>query len=715
MPTIKSYYEVWISSPRYHGDKPLIYESDISIENGSVVTVGLRRQVVLGIVNAQVKKPAFKTQSILKQIGKNPVPSSVFKLFGWLRSYYPAPSGVLIQLFLPSGIQQQARPTPGPSKIPILDDLPETPPPPEKKLPTLTPDQQSALQQIQASKKQEPILLHGDTGTGKTRVYIELAKEQIQNGRSVLILTPEIGLTPQLIKMLEVAFPDQIIGIHSALTSAQRRDAWLKILEAEEPLVVVGPRSALFTPLSNIGLIVVDEAHDTAYKQEQAPNYQTTRVAARLAQLEGARLVLGSATPLINDYFTFKAKGLPIVRMTRAATETAKLDLNKALPSPDRITSPTTSFSSLDVPSGTSTSDKTVFARADSPQEQTILHKSNEAGSVTKLIALQDKAHFSQSKWLSDDLIKEMRLRLQNKEQSLLFLNRRGTARIILCQSCGWQLLCPRCDLPLTYHGDTHLALCHTCGHSEQTPSNCPNCHGTEVIFKSIGTKLIVAEIKRLLPEARVQRFDGDNLKADRLEMHYETIESGAVDILVGTQILSKGLDLTRLSLVGIVVADTGLYIPDYTAEEKTFQMISQVSGRVGRGHLKGMLIIQTYHPESPIINAAITKNYEEFYKQQLHEREIFIFPPFCYLLKLSCKRATQQSAKKASEKLLLELQQKQLSLSIIGPSPAFHEKQQGKYHWQLIVKSRSRGKLLEIIKSLPANWTYDIDPTNLL
>jgi primosomal protein N' (replication factor Y) len=256
---------------------------------------------------------------------------------------------------------------------------------------------------------------------------------------------------------------------------------------------------------------------------------------------------------------------------------------------------------------------------------------------------------------------------------------------------------------------------CHTCGFADSAPTSCESCSSADIVFRSIGTKSIVEELKRLFPKAVIQRFDSDNTKADSLEEQYEDVKNGKFDIIVGTQMLSKGLDLPGLTVVGIVVADTGLYFPDFTAEERTYQMLSQVIGRVGRGHNASQVIVQTYHPDSATIQAAITKNYPVFYEQQLAERKMFGFPPFRYVLKLSCRRATSKSASQNAEKLVDMLRTQNLVVEIVGPSPAFTERTNNQFNWQIVVKSTRRSELTRVIDLLPAGWTYDIDPSNLL
>jgi primosomal protein N' (replication factor Y) len=322
---------------------------------------------------------------------------------------------------------------------------------------------------------------------------------------------------------------------------------------------------------------------------------------------------------------------------------------------------------------------------------------------------------FTRQPHISDMLIDSIQQSLNKQEQSLVFLNRRGTARVILCQQCGWQAMCPHCDLPLTYHGDLHNVRCHTCGYTTSAPTSCPECSSANIILKSIGTKAIVDELTSIFPSARIQRFDTDNAKDERLESHYDSIRDGNVDIIVGTQLIAKGLDLPKLSTVGVVVADTSLYLPDYSSSERSYQLLRQVIGRVGRGHRSGSIIIQTYDPANPVIRAAASGSWDAFYKNELTERQAFTFPPYCYTLKISCRRATTKGAMTAAAKATDALRHSGLRISVDGPMPAFHEKAAGKYQWQAIIKSKDRGELIKAIHLLPANWSFDIDPNNLL
>lgn len=644
------YVEVLVASNSYHGDEALTYGSDIPLVEGTTVLVPLRNRRVSGIVLRAVNKPAFTVKPVVGTQINTPIPKASMLLMEWLSNYYPAPSGAIVSQFLPSNLLIRGANVSAQSAPKISSPL---------DLPPLTSEQTAAMQ-VLSDPKQRSFLLHGDTGTGKTRIYIELAKRALADNKNVLVLTPEIGLTSQLAQSFNEVITQPVLVMHSNLTEKERRTLWLQVMESTEPLVVVGPRSALFAPFNNLGLIVVDEAHDTAYKQDQAPHYHGLRVAGKLAELHQAQLIYGSATPLVSEYFVAKARGLPIIRMTTPAAGT-----------------------------------------------------SHDTNIIT--VDTRDRSQYSRNPYLSDILLEKITEGLSNKEQSLVFLNRRGTARVVLCQKCGWQALCPNCDLPLTYHGDNHSMRCHTCGYHTSGLTSCPSCSTTDIVYRSVGTKALADSLQALFPQARVQRFDTDNTKDEKFESHYHAVKSGDVDILVGTQMLVKGLDLPKLSTVGVVAADSSLYFPDFTAEEQTYQLLTQVVGRVGRGHRKGSVVIQTYNIGGKALQAVLNKNWDEFYKQQIAEREQFKFPPFVYLLKLSCSRKSQNSALQASNKLLRSLLSLGLKVEIIGPSPRFKEFSRGEYSWQLIVKSRDRKNLLTIIDNLPSNWIYDIDPTTLL
>jgi len=643
------YYFVWVRSNRYHGSEPLTYGSGQRLATGSIVRVELQHQTVLGVVSGPTTKPRFQIKPVAEVLDLPPLPGHLLRLAKWLLGYYPAPLGIMTQQLIPASFSQKQLDKPADLKFK---------PPDLSELPPLTKEQAAALQTM---TNPDSYLLHGITGSGKTRLYIELAARVVQDGKSAIVMTPEISLTTQLANSFRQVFGKRVVVMHSQQTPAQRQTAWLTALRSSEPLVIIGPRSALFSPVAKLGLIVLDEAHEAAYKQEQAPQYQTGRVAAYLAQLTHSSLVLGSATPSVSDYYLAEQKNKPIIRLTQLAR-------------PDQ-------------------------------------HAPTEIVFVDR----KDRSQFPRSAYISQPLAKVIESALSRQEQSLLYLNRRGTARLVLCENCGWQANCPHCDVPLTYHGDHHQLRCHSCNFHQPVPSSCPVCSHPSVIFKTAGTKAIVDEVQRLFPQARVSRFDTDNLRAERFEQHYDNIKQGDVDILVGTQMLAKGLDLPRLSTLGVLLADTSLYLPDFSAQERTFQLLNQVLGRIGRGHIAGHAVIQTYHPDHPVLQAAVRDDYQTFYKQELSARREFLFPPFCYLLKLTVRRASLRSTEEATIKLKTDLEKSSSKVRVEGPAPAFHERFQNKYQWQLVVKAVHRPELLKVIENLPAGWSYDLDPLDLL
>jgi len=643
------YYEIIVNAASYQGKEVLTYGSSQRLAVGSIVHVALKSALVLGVVSGQAPKPPFTTKTVEKVFDIPPLPSELIELGLWLSNYYPTGMGLIGQQLLPKSL-------PNPVSLPDISKthIPLT----HSAAPPLTSEQQAVMDHI---KRPDTYLLHGETGTGKTRVYTEIALRTLNSGRSAIILTPEIALTPQLARNFEMIFGDRVIVTHSKLTTAERRKAWLRILMSTHPLLVIGPRSALFSPLKSIGLIVLDESHEPSYKQEQSPHYLSGKVAAKLSSLHNATLILGSATPSVVDYYVATQKQKPILRMQQLARPNA--------------------------------------------YRPSSIH----------VIDLRKREHFTQKPHLSNELITAIDTSLRAGEQSLLFLNRRGTARVILCEHCGWQAMCSHCNIPLVYHGDGHFMQCHTCGLKYPGANSCPVCHSPKIILKSVGTKAIVDEVTTVFPHARIQRFDTDNRKSERIEQQYESIRHGDTDIIIGTQILAKGLDLPKLSVVGVVIADTGLQFPDYTADERTYQLLRQVIGRVGRGHRESTVIVQTYDPSNFVIQSAMGGSWDAFYQRELALREKFLFPPFCHLLKLTCRRASNTAARQKAEGLAEAINAKGLRVRIDGPSPPLHEKVDNKYQWQLILKSKQRGELLKVIEMLPSGWSFDIDPTNLL
>lgn len=644
------FYEVAPASRQYHGTTPLTYSSKVNLEVGQVIVVKIRSKPSVAFVVKEVSEPTFKTSPV-EEVLEVRLPLKHVELFAWLLEYYPAPLGIIAQQFLPlAKPKEYTSPEITPEKV-RSTIIP----------PSLTAEQANAVAQITAN--QGTSLLHGSTGSGKTRVYIELASKTLDQGKSVLILVPEIALSPQIVKSFEAHLTAPIHVTHSGLTQAKRRKTWQAISSATTPQVVIGPRSAMFTPLDNIGLVVIDEFHESAYKQDQAPYYQTIRAAAQLARLHQATLVMGSATPSISEYYIAQQRNIPIVRM----------------------------------------------------EQQAIVPDSNLA-TIATIVNIRDDGEKTRYPLITATLLGSIKSALAKKEQVLLFLNKRGSARVVLCQNCDWHATCDRCDLPYTYHGDTHRLQCHTCGKQSSAPSVCPECSSHEIFFKSPGTKAITEAISNAFPDAKVARFDKDNLKAERLETRHDEIVRGDIDILVGTQLLAKGHDLPRLSLVGILLAENELQFPDYTSSERSYQLIHQLIGRVGRGHRAGSVVVQTYDPQNLAVQTAV-RNYswDEFYKAQLAEREHYEFPPFVHMMKIEVTRSRLQTVVNSCDQIIDFLAQSGEPIKVSDPTPSFIEKRNNTWTWQIIVKSKQRTALTRLARSIPVKCIINLDPANLL
>lgn len=630
-------------------DHVFTYHHAAPLAVGTIVKISIGKRSASGVVmEALAKKPAFATKSITEIVSAKPIPSPLVHLASWMSEYYATHLATVWQAMLPSGLQKQRRAL-----------LKSAPHPLRKRVKiVLNDDQRRALLLING-RQTSTFFVHGVTGSGKTQVYIEAVKHVSRKGKSAIVLVPEISLTPQLVAEFGNHFQNLIVT-HSGLSESERHQLWLKALKNDaEPVVVIGPRSALFMPLANLGIIVVDECHEQSYKQEQAPRYSALRAASVLAKAHEAKLVLGSATPSVADYYLAQSAKAPILRLAKPAAQLQPVNI--------------------------------------------------------EVVDLTKRANFTKHRFLSDCLLGAMQEALAKKYQILLFHNRRGTAPTTICEHCGWVAHCPTCFLPLTLHADKHALACHLCGFHNKIPPSCPDCGEPTIIFKGIGTKLIENEVTRLFPTAKIARFDADTAQENAVHHRYQELYDGSIDILIGTQMLAKGLDLPRLSLVGVVQADNGLVLPDYTSEEKVFQLLYQVIGRAGRGEHAGEVIIQTYQPEHPVVKAAIARDYKGFYTSQIRQREAGHFPPFRHLLKLTCSYKTEAGAINASQKYAALLRKENPNLEILGPTPSFHERLGGGYRWQLVVKTQKRSDAVAIAQKIPAGWQADLDPATLL
>ena len=634
----------------------LTYSYDNSLVPGQIVEIPLGRSKTVGVVSKKVAQPDFATKKILKVFYSKPLPAHLLATAWFVAEYYQVPLASTLGLILPNGVEKKRRASTKTEQMFGKDEKTEqTLVLPEIQLNTA---QKKALQGLQKAPGATK-LLYGVTGSGKTNIYLEMAKNALLAQKSTILLVPEIALTGQLVRVFGEVFGDKVVLIHSRQTEAERHLIFNSLLESDEPKIVVGPRSALFAPLDDLGLVIIDEEHESTYHQENAPKYSAIRVASFMAGKLGIDLILGSATPTVEDFYLAEKKGA-LVKLTEKA-------------------------------------------------------KASAVKPEIKVIDFTKRENFSKNRYFANSLLAAIKNNLEQGWQTLIFHNRRGSSPLTICESCGEEIVCPNCYLPLTLHADTYELVCHTCGHKEKVPMKCPKCGAPGIVHKGFGTKLLESELKTLFPSARVQRFDADNKKGEGLDAVYDEVKAGEVDILVGTQTLAKGLDLPRLATVGVVQADAGLNLPDFMAEERTFQLLTQVIGRVGRGHLDtAQVLVQTFRPDDPVIKFATQEDYLGFYEYLIKKRQRAGFPPFRFVAKLEITMKTEAIVLKKVRQAAAKLgQDKRLMVS--PPMPAFHEHTSRGYTWQIIVRAKSRKALVEACKDLDPNFRVTLDPVGLL
>jgi len=532
-----------------------------------------------------------------------------------------------------------------------------------------------------------PFLLHGVTGSGKTEIYIRAAQECIRHGKEAIILVPEIALTPQTVRRFLERFPGQVGLVHSRLSEGEHYDTWRRA-RLGQLKVIIGPRSALFAPLPNVGLIVADECHDTSYYQSEPPFYNAVRTAQEYAQFCGGVCILGSATPsIVQRYQSSSPQG------------DGTGDCLRLLELPKRI--------------------------------QTSGFSANLAGlPPVSIIDMREELKSGNRGIFSQELVDALEEVLNKGQQAILFLNRRGTATYVFCRECGYTLKCPNCDSPLTYHfvpssgvpvkqEHRDTLLCHSCGYTRQMPKKCPVCCSDQIRQYGLGSEKVEAEVGAYFPSVRTLRWDWDTTRRkDSHEIIMSHFTAHRADVLIGTQMLAKGLDLPLVTLVGIVLADVGLTLPDPFAAERTFDVLTQVSGRAGRSSLGGRVILQTFQPEHYVIQAAACHDYAAFYARELDYRRQLGYPPFNRLVRLEYRHIQGTKAESESQGLAAKLaswieSEDRRETTLIGPAPCFFSRLNGLYRWQIILRGPNPASMLGG-KNL-RDWRVEVDPISLL
>jgi primosomal protein N' (replication factor Y) len=543
---------------------------------------------------------------------------------------------------------------------------------PSKQELDLTPEQNAALQEIliaiSSPDSRQSFLIQGVTGSGKTEIYLRAAEEVIKRGKQAIVLVPEIALTPQTVRRFLSRFPGQVGIVHSKLSEGERYDTWRRARSGALK-VIIGARSALFSPLPNVGVIVADECHDSSYYQSDPPFYHAVSAAQMYARFTGAVCVLGSATPaVVQRYQAEEERGV------------RRLEL------PRRITG-------SDLP-------------------------------FVQVIDMRDELKAGQRGIFSRLLLRELEATLTRGEQAILFLNRRGTATYIFCRDCGYVLRCPNCNTPLTLHiEEKERLLCHQCGYQRQKPKECPNCKSKQIREYGLGSERVETEVNGLFPNTRTLRWDWETTRQkDAHEMILTHFANHQADVLIGTQMLAKGLDLPLVTLVGIVLADVGLYLPDPFAGERVFQVLTQVAGRAGRSQRGGKVILQTFDPGNPVIQFTVWHDVNGFYESELQQRRRLGYPPFSRLVRLEFRNQDAAAAEKEAHRLAAKLREalnnpQWKHVSMIGPVPSFYAKLGGIYRWQIVLRGANPVPLLRerLIENWLKDWRVEVDPLSLL
>lgn len=636
---------------------------------GSCVEVSFGNKKLTGyVVGLPLDCNIKNIKPISRVLDRSPLmDSGMLKLTKWISDYYYSTWGEAISAAVPAVLKKslkgkRERKRKEEDLISEYIDGSNTHLPP-------TSEQRQALDQIKQcidKKEHNVFLLHGVTGSGKTEVYLQSISCALESGRSSIVLVPEISLTPQTVARFKARFGDEIAVLHSRLTGSLRASEWERIASGQAH-IVVGARSAIFAPAKDLGLVVVDEEHETSYKQDDVPRYNARDVAIKRAEFSGAVAILGSATPSLESFYAAQKGDYKLVEL------------------PERI-------------------DSRLLPEVE------IVDMKEELSRTRKLHIFSEKLRSCIEKDVSEG------------KQVILFLNRRGFSTFISCRKCGHVVTCKRCSVSLIYHFHKKKLFCHHCSYKMDPPDICPQCNSSYLKYWGIGTEKVESEVYRFFPGARIARMDTDSTqKRGSHEKELSRFKEHKIDILIGTQMIAKGLDFPKVTLVGVISADTALNLPDFRSGERTFNLLTQVAGRAGRGDMGGRVIIQTYTPGHYAIQAAKTHDYNSFYGKEISFRKELNLPPFSHMVTLNFRGRSEEKVIKVSESFRRKLEKKasQAQIEILGPAPSPISRLKGMYRWNLFLKSAKveniTGMLKDIIGSRRRESgiiiTVDVDP----
>lgn len=650
----------------FHYSVPGNYSGDIMI--GKRVFVPFQNRIVVGyVVGVSDETDVKEVKEIKDIIDKEPILNDeMLKLTKWIKDNYFCSWGEAIQAAIPGGIKK-GRVNIGSrikdSHTTLESYSPSNPHP-------LTAEQDKALKSIAESierKESKVFLLHGITASGKTEVYLQAIDLVLKKDRQAIVLVPEISLTPQTIERFVSRFGDKVAVFHSRLTPGKRFLEWKKIKE-DKAKIVVGARSAIFSPTKNLGLIIIDEEHETSYKQDDVPRYHARDVAEERARLNNCPLILGSATPSLESYYKAKKGVYRLIRLTK------------------RI-------------------------------EERLLPKVKIVDMRMELATRKKIAIFSKI------LLDAIERTLKNGKQAMIFLNRRGFSTFINCKKCGFILKCRRCDTVLVYHFDVKQLICHYCNYKTTPPDICPKCRSGYIRYYGLGTERVESEISHNFPHSHIARMDSDTTaKRGSHDRILGEFKSGDVNLLVGTQMIAKGLDFPQVTLVGVVLADVTLNIPDFRASERTFNLLTQVAGRAGRGEDGGEVIVQTYAPSHYAVLTAAKHDYEKFYQEEVISRKELLFPPFINLIKVTVRARNDSLASKTASDLAETIRAGENDIKIGGPASAPIPRMRGYFRYNILLKGKDRIAMCGLLRNVLPGFkkpsgvliAVDVDPISM-
>lgn len=630
------YFEVAVGSLSRGAKYIFTYSSEQDLAKGTVVEVLFRNKKAFGFIVKKSSKPTFKTNAICAY-STHVLPVSLQQTCFELIAKYPFSGQQITKLFLPVTIKNY--------------DVDSTPTSSVIRLADLNSEQRTIVDSIVSDKKNA--MLFGDTGTGKTRMYCHIIASVLGENKNALLLEPEIGLASFVYKEITKLFPNVVL-YHSTMTTKERQIAWQRIHQCDAGMLVIGPRSALTLPIKNLGVIITDEAHDAAYRQDNSPYaYSQVIVSTLVRNTPDSFYIYGSATPNVADYYFAKESNVVIYRLKTQAA-----------------------------------------GNIQTKTPRTISPKDPEEIQPGKLLLKSSKKLLSQT--------------FKQGGQAMILINRRGTARLVRCEECGHELACPTCGHLYVYHHDTHRLHCHFCQSKTALPTSCPECNHSPLSMIPFGTKALELEITKTFPGVNVRRFDTDTSKSGHLSNYTKELETGEIQCIIGTQMIAKGLDLPKLKSLVVIEGANG---SGYMNEERQFQLLYQVVGRAHRGHQDADIIIQSENHLSPITANVLKRDYESFYTRELGERKQFYYPPFCFMMVIHYSRKSSTSASTTGKKIVQDIRRNFTGVEVNDPLANIGEKLRDNYNWHILVKSPKRTTLQAIAEHIGSSWLCEFDP----